>query len=37
MNYDQQYEADKAKWEATHPNQDYDEHINNLVDAARDN
>ena len=37
MKYDQQYEADKAKWEATHPNQDHDEHINNLVDAARDN
>ena len=37
MSYDKQYEKDKAKWEATHPNQDYDTYINNAVDEANDN
>jgi len=37
MSYDEQYKKDKAKWEATHPNQDYDTFINNAVDEAKDN
>ena len=37
MNYDQVYLRDKARWEAKHPGRDYDEHINNLVDEAKDN
>lgn len=30
--YDQAYQA---KWEQSHPNQDYDTYINNLVDEHR--
>ena len=37
MNYDEQYQKDKAEWEAKHPNQDYDVYINSLVDEAREN
>jgi len=37
MTYDEIYERDKAAWEAKHPGRDYDMHINNLVDEARDN
>jgi hypothetical protein len=37
MTYDEQYKRDKAVWEAKHPGQDYDMHINNLVDAEREN
>ena len=37
MSYDEQYKKDKALWEVTHPNQDYDTFINNAVDEANDN
>jgi len=33
--YDQQYQEAKAKWEQTHPNQDYDMYINGLIDEAK--
>jgi len=37
MTYDEQYAQEKKEWEAQHPGQDYDVHINNLVDAANGN
>jgi len=35
MTYDEQYAKAKALWEKAHPNRDYDQHINELVDAAK--
>jgi len=31
------FEKERKEWEAKHPGQDYDVHINNLVDAANGN
>jgi len=33
--YDEQYAEAAHIWEQAHPGQDYDEHINNLVDEHR--
>ena len=31
------FDKERREWEAKHPNRDYDEHINNLVDQERGN
>ena len=36
MTYKDIYEQEKAEWERKHPNRDYDEYINGLVDQARE-
>ena len=33
--YDQLYQESKAKYEESHPNEDYDEYINGLIDEAK--
>jgi hypothetical protein len=31
MDYDKEYEKAKAEWQKKHPNQDYDEYIDGLI------
>jgi len=31
------FKKEREEWEAKHPDQDYDVHINNLIDAANGN